>query len=185
MSNRRMLQFDPETGEEFDGFIAYVAPKKRNGFCQGRFLTMNQDATRILALSELGGDDLKVFLYLTSMVDFENLLVVNQADVARAMGKRYQNINRSIKRLVAMAVLLEGPRIGTSRSYRFNPEFGWKGTAKNHVTALKDERSKRMKAAGISGVIDGGKPHQSEVSEPSACDDSTLDMFPEFLEVTA
>ena len=38
---------------------------------------------------------------------------------------------RSIKRLIALGVILEGPKIGISRSYRLNPEFGWKGSARN------------------------------------------------------
>jgi len=144
---------------------------------------MAQDPAMLIAqCKDLEGADLRVFLGLVASLDFENLLVLNQAELGRKLNIRRQEIQRSIKRLLTLGVVLEGPRIGVSRSYRFNPEFGWKGTAKNHVTALKDERSKRMKAAGISGVIDGGKPHQGEVSEPSACDDSTLDMFPDLLE---
>jgi len=182
MTNRRLIQINPETGEEIDGFVAYVAPKKINGFGQ-RWMAMAQNAIQRVALDpNLTGEDLRVFNFLVGEVDFENLLVVNQAEIARKMGWQRQNIQRSIKRLIVVGVLLEGPKIGINRSYRFNPEFGWKGTAKNHVTALKDERSKRMKAAGISGVIDGGKPHQSEVSEPSVRDDQTLDMFPGLLE---
>jgi len=178
MAGRRLIQLDPETGEEFDGFVAYVAPKRKHGFGQ-RWLSMAQDATRVLALNDdLGGNDLKVFLFLTSMVDFENQLLVNQAEIARQMGKKRNHVNRSIKRLIELGVLLEGPKIGLSRSYRFNPEFGWKGSTKNHVTALQDERQRRMKAAGITGVIEGG----SKPEQPSIRDDLTRDMFPELLE---
>ena len=53
--------------------------------------------------------------------------------------------------------MLEGPKIGISRSYRLNPEFGWKGSARNHVIALDQERKKRMANAGIKGVIEGGQ----------------------------
>jgi len=193
VATRRLIQFDPETGEEMDGFVAYLAPKRHNGFGQ-RWMAMAQDATRILALSEdLGREDYRVFLYLTSMIDFENLLVINQSQIAREMGRQYQNINRSIKRLVKMGVLIEGQRIGVSRSYRFNPEFGWKGAARNHVTALKDERERRMKAAGITGVIDGGgKPDlpKSPEPEPEPKQASTYnphcgELWPELREATA
>ena len=67
-----------------------------------------------------------------------------------------QHIQRSIKPLMNLGVLLEGPKIGISRSYRFNPEFGWKGTARNHMIAIDQERKKRMANAGIKGVVDGG-----------------------------
>ena len=68
-----------------------------------------------------------------------------------------QNVQRSIKRLMALGVLLEGPKIGISRSYRLNPEFGWRGSGKNHIATLDLERKKRMAKAGIKGVIEGGQ----------------------------
>jgi len=150
-------------------------------------MAIAQDPIEVVALSqELSGEDLRVFLVLAGQVDFENLLVVNQAEIARKMGWLRNNVNRSIKRLIALGVLFEGPRIGTSRSYRFNPEFGWKGTAKNHVTALKDERNKRMKAAGITGVIEGGKPQppETEAGQVSTHNPHCDDLFPELLEAT-
>jgi len=150
---------------------------------------MAQDPIEVVALNEdLSGEDLRVFLVLAGQVDFENLLVVNQADLARKMGWKRQNVQRAIKRLIKVGVLLEGPKIGLSRSYRFNPEFGWKGTARNHVTALKDERERRMKAAGITGVIEGGgKPEPSKPSEPEPEQISTYnphcgDFWPELLQ---
>ena len=58
---------------------------------------------------------------------------------------------------MALGVLLEGPKIGISRSYRLNPEFGWRGSGKNHIATLDLERKKRMAKAGIKGVIEGGQ----------------------------
>ena len=40
------------------------------------------------------------------------------------------NVNRSIKKLIELGVILEGVKIGISRSYELNPNFGWKGSAK-------------------------------------------------------
>ena len=87
-----------------------------------------------------------------------------------------QHVQRSIKRLIALGVILEGPKIGISRSYRLNPEFGWKGSARNHVIALDQERKKRMANAGIKGVIEGGQQAPQEAPER---DPDTLDMFTE------
>ena len=36
------------------------------------------------------------------------------------------NVNRSIKKLIELGVILGGVKIGISRSYRLNPNFGWK-----------------------------------------------------------
>ena len=41
-----------------------------------------------------------------------------------------QHVQRSIKRLIQLGIILEGVKIGISRSYRLNPSFGWKGSAK-------------------------------------------------------
>ena len=87
-----------------------------------------------------------------------------------------QNVQRSIKRLMALGVLLEGPKIGISRSYRLNPEFGWRGSGKNHIATLDLERKKRMANAGIKGVIEGGQQGPQEAPER---DPDTLDMFSE------
>ena len=40
-----------------------------------------------------------------------------------------------------MTCFLEGPKIGVSRSYRLNPNYGWKGSGKNHKQALKEYQS--------------------------------------------
>lgn len=157
MAQRRLGQIDMSTGELLeDGFMVYVAPKRRNGFKEG-WIAMAQDAAMMFAQSDLGTDDFRVLMALMAKLDFENLLVLNQAELARELKMQRQNVQRSIKRLIRMGALLEGPRIGVSRSYRFNPQFGWRGSAKNHVIALDQERQRRMAAAGISGVIDGTK----------------------------
>jgi hypothetical protein len=59
-------------------------------------------------------------------------------------------------------------------SLKLNPEYGWKGSAKNHVVALDQLRKDRMKAAKISGVVQGGKLDQAE-EQPR--DTKTGDLF--------
>lgn len=153
---RRLGQVDLETGEVMErGFVAYVAPKRTNGFGQ-RWMAMAQDAAMVLATSDLKADDMRMFFALVAKLDYENLLVLNQAEIAREIGMHRQHVQRSIKRLLALGVILEGPKVGLNRTYRFNPSFGWKGSARNHVKALSAHRG-RMDAAGITGVIDGGK----------------------------
>lgn len=157
MARKEFGLFDPKTGEVIEhGFTAVVFPKRRNGFGE-RWLAMAQDAAMLFAKSDLKGDDFRVLMALIAYLDFENLLVINQAEMARELGMHRQHVQRSIKRIIALGALLEGPRIGTSRSYRLSPSFGWKGSSRNHHTALTSERQERMKAAGIRGVIEGGK----------------------------
>ena len=142
---RRVGQYDLDTGEIVEGYIAVLQPKRRNGF--DRHFSMNQDALDILA-RELEGSDFKVLFKLLAVLDYENLIQVSQVEIAKSLGMRPPHVNRSIKHLVSLGCLLEGPKIGRSVSYRLNPSFGWKGSAANHKKALKD----RMDEKGFSVV---------------------------------
>ena len=63
---------------------------------------------------------------LLSVLDYENLIQVSQADIARELDMHRQHVQRSIKRLIQLGIILEGVKIGISRSYRLNPSFGGK-----------------------------------------------------------
>ena len=57
--NRHMQQIDQQTGEVIEGFVAYVVPKRKNGFQKG-WMAMAQEAMMMLAQSNLTGNDMKV-----------------------------------------------------------------------------------------------------------------------------
>ena len=75
------------------------------------------------------------YVAMLARLDYENLIQVNQAEVSEQVGMNRHNVNRSIKKLIELGVILEGVKIGISRSYRLNPNFGWKGSAKGHREA--------------------------------------------------
>ena len=152
MSKKRLGQVDLDTGEVIeDGFIAYIAPKRQNAF--GRWVAMAQEMMDITAKSNLGGSEYKVLMLLLSRLDYENLLVINQSELAEYVGMTRNNFSRSMKKLIDQGIILKGPRIGVSRSFRLNPTYGWKGTASNHKKAVKSHLE----------VIKGGKdPRKSK-----------------------
>lgn len=167
---RRLSQFDRDTGEVIeDGYLAVLMPKRRNGFVKGWY-AMSQEGTVALLEAMMSGSlqmrDVQVLYYLLSVLDFENLIQVPQTEIGEKLGMQRSHVNRSIKRLVELDILLEGPRIGRSRSYRLNPSYGWRGSAKGHQKALKA----RMEAAGMR-VIEGGRDFAPDR------DPNTLDMF--------
>lgn len=146
MSRKRLGQVDLDTGEVIEeGFIAYVAPKRQNAF--GNWIAMAQDMFMNLAKSGLNSTDNKVLYALLSKLDFENLLVINQSELAKELGLQRQNFSRSVQRLIKEGIILQGPKIGVSRSFRLNPTVGWKGSASNHKKAVKQHLE----------VIRGGK----------------------------
>ena len=131
MTQKRFVQVDAVTGEVVEeGFVAYVAPKRQNGFGK-RWFAMAHDAAAVLKQVK-NLEDFRVLMALLEQLDYENLITTNQAEIARELDMQRQNVQRSIKRLMALGVLLEGPKIGISRSYRLNPEFGWRERQEPH-----------------------------------------------------
>lgn len=149
---KRIGQFDRETGEILEnGFVAYIVPKRENGFGK-RWFAMAQDALDILEqFTRI--EDFRVLMALLKRLDYENLITTNQAEIARDLNMHRSSVNQAIKRLIAVGAVIEGQKVGTSRTYRLNPNFGWKGSAKNHNAALDAERKARMERANITGVI--------------------------------
>ena len=126
--NRHMQQIDHQTGEVVEGFVAYVVPKRKNGFQKG-WMAMAQ-AMMMLAQSNLTGNDMKVMWAMLARLDYENLIQVNQAEVSEQVGMNRHNVNRSIKKLIELGVILEGVKIGISRSYELNLTSGGKAQPK-------------------------------------------------------
>jgi hypothetical protein len=57
------------------------------------------------------------------------------------------NVSRAIKLLVEKQILLEGPKLGRTHTYRLNSAFGWKGSINNlsktrgNVIPMPDQKS--------------------------------------------
>lgn len=141
---RKVTQIDLETGEDLGGFVAVIRPKQKSSF--ERHFTMNQAALKIIA-TELNHEQTKVLMMLLADLDYENYIQVAQIDIAEALRMQKTHVSRAIKNLIEFGIIIEGPKIGRSKTYRLNPQFGWKGTVSNHKKALKN---------GLS-VIQGGK----------------------------
>ncbi|EKT4381138.1 MULTISPECIES: MarR family transcriptional regulator [Klebsiella pneumoniae complex] len=140
---QRITQIN-DHGEIVGGFVAVIRPKQKSAF--QRHFTMNQDALRILA-KELTGEQFKVLMLMLADLDYENFIQIAQADIADTLEMQKTNVSRAVRALLDVGVIFEGPKVGRSKTYRLNEQFGWKGTASNHKKALKN---------GLS-VIQGGR----------------------------
>jgi len=141
---RRVTQIDLETGEDLGGFVAVIRPKNKSSF--QRHFTMNQAALITIA-NELNHDQMRVLMALLADLDYENYIQVAQVDIAETLKMQKTNVSRAMRNLLEFGVIVEGPKVGRSKTYRLNPQFGWKGTVSNHKKALKN---------GLV-VINGGK----------------------------
>ena len=151
MAQMRLGQVDMATGEILEGAtLAVFYPKRKNGFTTG-WVAMAQDPMMKLAQADLGKEAMRVLLAVLAMLDYENWVTLSQAELGRQLNIKPSNMSRAVARLVQEGVLLAGPKVQTRKTFRLNPAYGWKGSAKTHQEALKS----RMAARGIS-VIDGG-----------------------------
>lgn len=146
---KRIEQVDALTGEIMEGAtLAVIFPKRKNGFQQGGWVAMAQHPMIELAKMNLGAQAMRVLLFVLGKLDFENWINVNQSAAAADLGMSRQNFGRALRELVTVEAVLVGPKVGPNCTYRLNPAFGWKGSAKGHHEALRD----RMAAARVSVV---------------------------------
>lgn len=147
------------------GQLAVIFPKRKNGFQVGGWVAMSQMALEAVVRANMGDQVNRTFLMIISVLDFENFISISQAEIADKLGMHRSHVSASFKRLVTEGVLIAGPRVGRSGTYRLNPSYGWKGSARGHTEALAD----RMKARGLS-VVGASSPLVER-------DAFTLDLF--------
>ena len=147
---KRLVQVDASTGEQIDGYVAVIRPRRQNGFSAEGWVAMSQKALDVLTQTNLGGETYRVLLALLGQVDWENYICISQCDVAERLGIQRTGVTRSIRKLVSAGILLPAPKVARSNTYRLNPALGWKGSAKNHNEALRT----RMRELGLS-IVEG------------------------------
>jgi hypothetical protein len=73
----------------------------------------------------LDGVDLRVCLYLFARLDSKLYTLVEQREIAEALGRHKEHISRSMRKLKAKNIIIEAePRIGRSGSYALNQKYG-------------------------------------------------------------
>ena len=164
----RVGMLDLDTGEVHeDGVLAYIQPSRRNAFTEG-WVAMAQNPLLELAKADLGDQARRVLFVLLAKLDFENWILVNQAQLAREIGMKAPHFNRALKRLVEERVVLPGPKSGHGVTFRLNPSYGWKGSAKGHREAVREhlrlvatnglvndaEERKRLEEGGQQRLLD-------------------------------
>lgn len=96
------------------------------------FVMVFQVAFKELAKDrDLRGVHGSVLNYLLSILDFENDLKITQIEVARDLDIGKDQVSKAIKVLLDKKILIKGPKLGCSWSYRLNHKYAWKGKVKN------------------------------------------------------
>lgn len=157
---RRFYSVDAETGEVMPHVVVAFSHKVPSGFSEG-WVAMAQTALEMIAACDkLQGNDLRVFLAIVGRLDFQNLILIEQAEIAKKLGMHRPDVSKSIKRLVELDIIIEGPKLGRSKRYQLNPNYGWKGSTKKHHEALRT--ADKAKAKGFK-VVKGGQMNDPEL----------------------
>lgn len=82
--------------------------------------------------------DYRVRDYMLCMCGIGNFVHFNQSAASRELGIAQPNISASIKRLVAMGIVLEGPKAGKFRTYQINPALAFSGGLQAGAKAQRD-----------------------------------------------
>jgi hypothetical protein len=73
---------------------------------------------------DLDGVDLRVFLYLCTVLNFDEPLHHSQLELALCLGRRKEHISRAIRRLTEAGILLPGPQGNRASKWKLNPDYG-------------------------------------------------------------
>ena len=141
---KHIEQVDVETGEIL-GRMVWVPYKPR--LTERWFMAFQDTFIEIAKDPDMTGETMKVLMYLFGKLDFENFIQQSQQNIAKALGMQKQNISRAIRMLVSKQIIFEGPRVGRSKCFRLNPNYGWKGKVKTLQEARREQLT----------VIQGGK----------------------------
>ena len=138
-------QVDRETGEVMQGCMVYLPYRPR--ITERWFMAFQDTFIEIAKDPGMTGETMKVLMYLFGKLDFENFIQQSQIDIAEGLGMQKQNVSRAMRVLTSKQIVLEGPKVGRSKCFRLNPNYGWKGKVKT----LQEARREQLR------VIEGGK----------------------------
>lgn len=131
---------DAETGE----ILGYYMPKRKKDIGKG-WVIVFQDYWQSIALAGLTGEQHNVLCYLMGQLDFDNYLRVTQKRVGEALDMKRENVSRAIRKLIDICILLEGPKVGTAKTYRLNPHFATKGTRNYKTNVVEWDKMMKQK----------------------------------------
>lgn len=132
---KNIVSVDRDTGEILEG-IPVVLQNKKTGFNRlygkgGWYIMATNACTEIAKDKELTGETQRILFYMFGCLDYENYINVSQAEIAEELEIRKQHVNRAVRLLEAKQIIMRGPKSGRSITWRLNPNYGYKGAAKN------------------------------------------------------
>jgi RIO-like serine/threonine protein kinase len=116
----------------------YIAPKIK--LREGWFMGFQEAFVELAKDPDLQGENYRVLFYLFGNLGFENYIAIPQRQIAEALKMQKSHVSEAIKVLVDKQILLEGPKLGRTHTYRLSNLFGWKGSVKN-LSKMRNQKT--------------------------------------------
>jgi biotin operon repressor len=121
-----MIEAPNEETGEIEQYILTPASKKKK-VVKGDWVMMFQEGLNKVAQLDLQGQTYRVYMVLLAKLDYENWLRISQKDISEKLGMKTPHVSRAIKELIEHGILVKGPKVGTSNTYRLDPDFAFRG----------------------------------------------------------
>ncbi|MBW3496897.1 helix-turn-helix domain-containing protein [Bacillus sp. FDAARGOS_1420] len=132
---------DEKTGE-IQQYL--LTPTKQKKVYKGDWVMMFQEGLTHVAKLNLKGETLRVYMILLAKLDYENWLRIRQKDLAEELNMKPPHISRAIKELFEHGILVKGPKVGASNTYRLDPSFAFRGRDKNLEQVRKEVKHHKI-----------------------------------------
>lgn len=173
------IAYDRDTGQVLRETLPPVVflgkPKTFNElYGRGAWWVMSDSLPDLMAFDkELSRQEpTRVFWYLVKRLDFENYIRVPQSEIVEALEIKKSNVSRAISLLESKGVLLRGPKVGQSYSWRLNPNCGFKGNPRGKVVRLHNGKI-GFKSADLEADSKETKSNSEASSRETHCDSET------------
>ena len=133
---RRFVQCDAITGEIVEGTMAYVPPKRKNGYTM--WIALNQESVDAICSEELSGSDRRVLMALVGAADMDNKIMTSQTQMAEKLGMAPCNFTRCVSRLVKLGFVVKEEKAGRFQILSLGIQHFWKGDARKHKQMMAE-----------------------------------------------
>lgn len=157
---KRVIQYDAFTGEQLEGTLVNVQPKRTNGYSM--WIALNQESLDAICSPELTGYDRRVLFALACMAKNDNQILVSQKSLAERLGIAATHISRSISNLVDKGFVVRGERIGSTHVLHLSIKHFWRGDARKHKQMMAElHKPQRPTASLPSESLQPASPSQT------------------------
>lgn len=148
---------DVETGEVHDTFPLLVLAKPK--LAEDWLMVMQEALVAVAQDRDLGWEAGRVLMLLMGRVDFENYVRLPQKEIGELLDMKAPHVSRAVATLVERKLLLKGPKVSGSWTYRLNSQVAWRGKVKSLRKHRSHAKEPRLR------LLTGGKSEAARIDD--------------------